>query len=406
MNEKKPKKIAVISHALVQDIVRERWRKLAGRGDYEVHLIVPNRWRQYWFGNEKPYEREAIQEENFYVHPFPVTDEVRWHRYFFKSLDIGLRTIKPDLIYIIHEEGIWVHLQVYLYRKLWAPQAKIIFFSMNAMGVETPRWYHKWRWKQVCKNTEAALVHYPGCVRSLREGGYKKPIYMQTQVGVNDTFYPDKDKRYDIRKKIGFSGKFVVGFTGRIIADKGVDTLIDSFPGDNKDWALLLVGDGNLSDGIKKRATREGWAERLHITGEINQKDVPDYMNAMDCFVLGSKTTGHWIDTFPLVTVQAQACGIPVIASDSASLPWQLGDTALFFKEGNAEELRNRLFQMAENEDLRKDLAVKGRARCRSYFTTDILTENFVRIAEQILNDRIEYADDTDEEYTQWKAVP
>jgi len=339
-------KIAIISHALVVPVNQNRWKRLAQNSNYEIHLVVPKYWESDWFGKDEHivYEPKELHNGNFNIHPLDTTSVKNWSKYIYISFDAKFREIKPDLIYIIHGESILIHHQIYLYKQLFAPKAKVIFFSMNAKGVPSKRFYNRWMWTNIKKNTNAAVVHYPGCLKSLRDGGYEKPIYLQTQVGVDEElFKPDKSTRQVYRKKIGFESKFVIGYVGRLTVDKGVDDLLNILPLEGVDWALLLVGNGDLKGEIEEAIKQKGWEDRVHITGFVDQADVPKYMNAMDCFVLGSKTMPHWIDTFPLVTVQAQAVGLPVIASDSASLPWQLADTALFYHEGDIKSLDVRL---------------------------------------------------------------
>lgn len=400
----KKTKIAIISHALVVPVNQNRWKRLAQDKNYEVHLLVPRHWEQTWFAEKVVYETEEVHEGNFHVYPLPTTSVKSWGRYFFVSLDAKFLKIKPDLIYIIHEERIWIHHQIYLYKKFFAPNAKVIFFSMNARGVPDRRFYHHWMWNNIKKNTDAALVHYPGCLDSLRSGRYKKPIYLQTQIGVDDAlFKPNSTIREQYREKLGFENKFVIGYTGRLTVDKGVDDLLSIFPLDGIDWALLLVGNGNMRQEIEVLIKEKDWKGKVHITGFVDQAEVPNYMNAMDCFVLGSKTMPHWIDTFPLVTVQAQAVGLPVVASDSASLPWQLADTALFFREGDRKELKGKVLMYAHNPVLKDEYAQKGRKRSLRYFCHEGMTENFKKILLQMLEEKT-VCHQENEEYVQWKA--
>ncbi|CAN2049936.1 putative Glycosyl transferase family 1 [Candidatus Magnetomoraceae bacterium gMMP-1] len=409
-------KIAIISHALVVSVNQNRWKRLAEDKNYEVHLLVPKYWETEWFGkNEKKiFEPKELHDNNFYVHPLPTTSVKSWGRYLFRSFDAKFRKIKPDLIYIIHEESILIHHQIYLYRKLFAPKARIIFFSMNARGIPYQKTKHplrklvyKWMWENIKKNTEAALVHYPGCVDSLRSGDYKKPIYMQTQVGVDEIlFAPKKDKRDEYRKKIDFEDKFIIGYTGRLTVDKGVDDLVAVFielAKENNNLSLLLVGNGNLKGELEQIFKKENLKNKVHITGFIDQAEVPNYMNAMDIFVLGSKTMPHWLDTFPLVTVQAQAVGVPVIASNSASIPWQLADSAKIFAEGDRNELKQALISFIVDKELRNKYAIKGQKRSYANFCHIGMTKNFKKILEQVMCGEFIYHK-KDEPYTQWKA--
>ena len=410
----KPLKIAIISHALVIPVFQNRWKQLAQDKNYEIHLLIPKYWEQTWFGEKVIYDQKEVHDENFHLYPMATTSLRNWGKYLFKSIDGKFRKIKPDLIYIIHEESILIHHQIYLYKKLFAPEAKIIFFSMNARGIPyqkatnpIKRIVHKWMWENIKKNTDAALVHYPGCVDSLRSGDYKKPIYLQTQVGVDETlFSPNKEIREKYRKKIGFEDKFIIGYTGRLTTDKGVDDLVAVFIKLSKRYeniALLLVGNGDLKKPIEEDIKVNNLENRVSITGFIDQGEVPNYMNAMDTFVLGSKTMPHWIDTFPLVTVQAQAIKVPVIASNSASIPWQLDDSARIFKEGDRADLSSVIVEFIENKDLRDSYAIKGQKRSHENFCHDGMTKNFKKIVDQVMNDKFIYHK-KDEDYIQWKA--
>jgi glycosyltransferase involved in cell wall biosynthesis len=410
----KPLKIAIISHALVIPVFQNRWKRLAQDKNYDVHLLVPEYWEQTWFGEKVVYESKEVHEDNFHVHPMPTTSISNWGKYLFKSIDGKFREIKPDLIYIIHEESILIHHQIYLYRKLFVPKAKIIFFSMNAMGIPYQKSKHpikkyiqKWMWENIKKNTDAALAHYPGCIESLRSGDYNKPIYLQTQVGVDETlFSPNEIIREECRKKVNFGDKFIIGYTGRLIVDKGVDDLVDVFIKLSQKYtniALLLVGNGDLKESIEEDIKTHNLEDRVHITGFVDQAEVPNYMNAMDTFVLGSKTMPHWIDTFPLVTVQAQAVKVPVIASDSASIPWQLGDSAKIFREGSRDELYQAIEEFINDKELRDEYATKGQKRSHENFCHIGMTENFKKIVDQVMSGEFIYHE-KDERYIQWKA--
>ena len=374
-------KIAIISHALVQEVFQKRWRILAEKYPVEVTLLVPRIWRSKWLRDEVVFRPRVIVDGRFRVIPLPTTSETNWGRYFFKSFDAKIRSIKPNIIYIIHEESIWVHQQIITYRNIWAPEAKFIFFSMNARGVPMKRFYHRLMWNRIKRNYDAALCHYPGCLKSLRDAGFDKPIYMQTQIGVDEDIYcPDEQKTRQMRRKLGFEDKFVIGYAGRLTKDKGVHDILAALPLRDVDWALLLVGNGELKEEIERIVKQNGWQDRVHMAGTVPQHMVPDYMRAMDCFVLASRTCPHWIDTFPNVTVQAMACKVPVIGSDSGAIPWQLGDTGLIFHEGDVVKLHEHLMHLADNIEDRKAIAQKGMERSLAKFCVRALTNEFYEI--------------------------
>jgi len=63
------------------------------------------------------------------------------------------------------------------------------------------------------------------------------------------------------------------------------------------------------------------------------------------------------------------ACGVAVIGSDSGAIPGVVGDGGLIFPEGDVAALADRLRQLREQPDLRRQLGQKGRQRVLAHFT-------------------------------------
>lgn len=396
-------RLVVVDHSFVEESYRKRWKLLAKEHPVDVTLLTPRKW---WLDAAGAIEEVCASPENkgnYRLIPLPTTSKQDWMKYLFLSPDAKLRSLDPDLIHVQHSEMTHINHQMILYRRLWAPDARITFFSMNARGVPQRRWDQRIRWNHLKDNASAALCHYPGCRESLREGGFDDPIYIQTSYGVDEeTFYPDDETREQVREDLGLEGRFVIGYAGRLTPDKGLDDLVEALPLDGIDWSLLLVGDGELRDEIARRVRAEGWEERVEITGYVRKGEVARYMVAMDCFVLGSKTREYWIDTFPRSIVEAMACEVPVIGSDSGAIPFQVQDAGLIYPEGHVGGLRERLFELARNKALRERLAKKGREESVSRFGQHALSDNFYKIIRQVYTGQTEFNESN--ESLQYKA--
>lgn len=122
----------------------------------------------------------------------------------------------------------------------------------------------------------------------------------------------DSEKRDLIRKELKIpEDTFVIGHVGRFNAVKNHTFLLDIFAElkkHNKNSVMLLVGDGDL------RAEIEGKAKELNIADDVIftgvRSDVPDLMQAMDCFVFPSLYEG-----LPVTLIEAQSAGLPCIVS-------------------------------------------------------------------------------------------
>jgi glycosyltransferase involved in cell wall biosynthesis len=388
-------KLLIISHALVLEPNRARWRALAQTGRYDIRLLVPESWVSGWFDTEEPqvFRPQRIQREHYEVCPVPTTNNRIWGRYLIKNLHTQLRDFSPDVIYCIHEESIRALHQAIIYRRIFAPRAKLVYFSMDVFprvpkmtfsrkGMR--RWlYRAALWRNVCWGTDGAICHYPGIRDQMRREGYKKPILIQTQIGVDpDLFKPDSAVRERVRRDLGLDG-FVIGFVGRLTEAKGVLNLLTALDDMPPDWQLLLVGDGDAHASVEAWIERHNYGDRVKMTGYVPQDEVPEYMNAMDSLVLGSHTTETWIDTFPLVVPQAMAIKIPVIGSDSGAIPYQLGGEGLIFPEKDVNQLRKHLYTLADHPDLRRKMGEKLYDRAQEMFCIEGLNRQFSEFLEE-----------------------
>ena len=132
-------------------------------------------------------------------------------------------------------------------------------------------------------------------------------------------FVFNSESRNTKRKELGLENKFVIGNVARFSREKNHKFLIDLLPGllskDNS-VALLLVGEGDEFDKIKKLTEQYGLKDKVHFLG--NRSDVNELYQAMDVFVLPS-----FFEGIPLVGVEAQFSGLPCIFSDN--VPKEVG---------------------------------------------------------------------------------
>ncbi|MCB1153946.1 glycosyltransferase [bacterium] len=126
-----------------------------------------------------------------------------------------------------------------------------------------------------------------------------------------EVFTPRGDGRDFLRAKYDLSGGVNLLFAGRISKDKDLDILAEAYEEIVKrrgDVNLLIAGDGPYLDGLRARINGTG---RVIYTGQIAREDLPQYYSGSDYFVFPSTS-----DTFGMVVLEAQACGLPAIVSD------------------------------------------------------------------------------------------
>jgi glycosyltransferase involved in cell wall biosynthesis len=122
--------------------------------------------------------------------------------------------------------------------------------------------------------------------------------------------------RANARAELGLAPEAtVIGWVGRLSAEKGPDVLLHSVPdlGD-PGWQVSLIGDGPLKSELQSQAVQLRIAARVRWHGLI--PDAARCYAAFDCLVLSSRTEGT-----PIVLLEAMAGGIPVVATRVGGVP-------------------------------------------------------------------------------------
>lgn len=182
---------------------------------------------------------------------------------------------------------------------------------------------------------------------------YKKNkiFVLNNAIDLNKYKY-DLDLRKNKRKELNINKKtIVVGAVGRFMKQKNYDFLIDiynKFHNDIKDSKLILVGQGPLMNDIKAKITKLNLQDSIVVLGQ--RDDVSELYQAFDLFVLPSLYEG-----LGMVFVEAQATGLPCIASTEVPLDVKMTDNIRFIdlkEDVNywSEEMK-KLYKVIKRED-------------------------------------------------------
>ena len=126
-----------------------------------------------------------------------------------------------------------------------------------------------------------------------------------------------------------------VGYVGRLEAHKGVTCCSMRWPRCPAS-SCVIVGDGPEREAIERAGSAiSASTERVTLRGFAAHDDLPDLYRSFDVLVVPSLETPCWIEQFGRVAVEAMASGVPVVASDSGSLPEVLGGAGVLVPPGD-----------------------------------------------------------------------
>lgn len=172
--------------------------------------------------------------------------------------------------------------------------------------------------------------------------------------------------RATAREALGLdAGAFVFGTVGRLVQFKAHAELIDAFASVEARMPtarLIIVGRGPLQTQLERQVSDLGLGERVIIRGFVD--DAARHLPALDAFVLPSHN-----EPFGLVLLEAMACRIPVIASDSGGPAEILPLAEQLFVTGDIDALARRMLELYRASDTERDrLAEAGYRRALEGF--------------------------------------
>jgi glycosyltransferase involved in cell wall biosynthesis len=150
------------------------------------------------------------------------------------------------------------------------------------------------------------------------------------------------------------------------------------------DLSLRLVGDGPLRPRIERTIEDLDLSGAVELTGWQGSDDVRRHLDASDAFVLCSKVAPEGDrEGTPTVLVEAQAVGLPVIATHHAGIPEMIPEQnqCLLASEGAPGEIAKRILTLcqASRADI-TDIARAGRAKVKDEFNLTDETNRLIRL--------------------------
>jgi len=366
-------RILVISHSAIQPTYHRKFEEISNLGDVSIRVIVPEKWVE----NTQVLHFSKIDKPNLTFIPAKVTFPGYGSRFFFISnIAKHFYEFKPNIIHLEEEPWSLCAIQTIILRKILCPKSPLIFrtslsipikqrFNFLAESIE----------KITFRESDFAFILSEKAGKILRQKGYKKGMKVSPN-GVDSAVFRKIDVN-ELKQRLGITeNDFIIGYVGRIMRMKGLDTLLKSCSMIDRKYKLLLVGSGDYKDDLISLAKDLDITDKLILVGAVSAMEVPKYMNCMNVLVLPSITTPGWVEFFGRVLVEAMMCQVPVIGSSSGEIPNVVADAGLIFQEANPFDLKDKLLTIIDNADLRDELIKRGSARASSLYAWESIAKD------------------------------
>jgi len=373
-------KILFISHSSVIPTYREKLSLLAKNKNVELTLLLPSAWPEA--GRRIITRNQETNIEGFRILSRPIWLEGRLKRHFYPGFSTVIKQVNPDIIHIEEEPYSLVAWQAA--RAAKQTKAHLIFFTWENL-LERFGFPHQAIRQYVLDTAAHAIAGDLEAGQLLQKAGVTpERISIIPQYGVNPSLFRKKNVA-KLKKELAL-GAFTVGYVGRLVPEKGIQTLLESFSKlKGTQNTLLILGSGPLLESLKTRSAELGIEKQVRWVSALDQTLVPDYLNCMDTLVLPSLTTSRWKEQFGRVLIEAQAGEVPVIGSSSGAIPEVIGRAGLIFPEGNVEELAQHLQSLANSKTLRTKLGRLGKGQILKRYTNQKIADSIYSIYQGLM---------------------
>ena len=357
--------------------MRAKVHYLAESSDYEILFAFPRQWSDELLTVEQPaWTAAGIQ--TMPLQMFGRTNDP--HRSAYRSFTFALHRFQPHIIHAEEEPDSIPALQIAIARQLFAPSAKLLLHTWQ--NIDRRRaWYVRGVTKTTLAASDAVFCANQEAVDILRRHGYAKPLPLIPAVGVDTVRFNPCPQRTE-------SDRFVIGFLGRLVPEKGIDTLLDACAllkqRIGRPITVRLVGGGPEQVRLKEQASRLALEGQVEFLGPQDPSSIATILCGLDLLVLPSRTTRVWKEQLGRVLVEAMACTIPVIGSDSGAIPEVIGDGGIVFPEGDATALAAQIDRLRSDPAFCAKLGAAGRHRAVTVYSQRSLADRTLAVYHDI----------------------
>jgi phosphatidyl-myo-inositol dimannoside synthase len=205
-----------------------------------------------------------------------------------------------------------------------------------------------------------------------------------------EVFQPGLDGK-EIRERHGIPTDAPLAVCiSRLVARKGQDVLIEAWPAVLSrvpEAHLLLAGTGPLARRLTHRIAALGLQRSVQLVGEVRWSDLPAYYRAGDVFAMPCRTRlgGLDVEGLGIVYLEAQACGVPVVAGCSGGAPEAVlhGETGLVIDGTAPDAVATAVGDLLDDPARRAVMGMAGRTFVEQTYAWPVVTAGL----DQILRD-------------------
>jgi glycosyltransferase involved in cell wall biosynthesis len=329
---------------------------LAGRG-HEAHVLAASAGRR----TEVVATRNGVVEHRMRSVPVPFHMGFRFSPppFLYRHVLAEMKSIRPD---VVHAQGHFFigRAAIRAARELGVPVVatnhfmpdNLVFYLKLPERAERKITDLAWRdFARVFAQADMVTAPTTFAAELAEEKGVRGPVLPISNGMDLSRFSPENDGDA-FRQRHGVEGGPTILYAGRLDAEKRVDELIRALPIVRRSVGaqLVVVGDGHERRRLEDLAAAQGVQDRVVFAGFVPDEELPGAYAAADVFC-----NAGIAELQSIVTLEAMATGLPVVAADAGALPLLVHDGANghLFEPGDVRGLAARLTDILSDEEKR-----------------------------------------------------
>ncbi|WP_158932535.1 glycosyltransferase [Acidisphaera sp. S103] len=207
--------------------------------------------------------------------------------------------------------------------------------------------------------------------------------------GVDLARFVPRPRPDDLVARYRLEGRRVLLTISRLYARKGMDRVIESLPlviQQFPDLVYLIVGEGTYRSTLEKLVADHGLGHHVMFTGAVPDYELTDHYSLGDVFIMANREMPDGeTEGFGLVFLEANACGLPVIAGKAGGSVDAVTDqvNGLVVDGDDTGSIAAAIIRMFEDDGLRESLRVAG-AEVAQASGWDRRVDQFLRLCDQL----------------------
>jgi len=208
--------------------------------------------------------------------------------------------------------------------------------------------------------------------------------------GVDLSRFTQRPKRADLVARYGLEHRQVLLTVGRLSERKGMDKVIDSLPALRRRLPMLtyvMVGEGPLRAALEAQAEGLGVRDAVVFAGAVPADELVDHYALADAFIMANRALASGeTEGFGLVFLEANACGVPVIAGRAGGSVDAVSDgvNGLVVDGEDSDQITAAVLRVFEETGLRAQLVQDGLTMAGRSGWADRV-ESFLRVCDGLV---------------------